>query len=124
VAGSPTTFAELIQRIAGDPGPDQLQHRPVFARGLELDAAGEVSGGDWWAILHSTSSSGIVLIHAQAITAGQLKVQIDVPPDAVLSVVLDVKSTRRLGDLFETVAEFVGFGASPDAPQDSTSAGN
>jgi hypothetical protein len=79
---------------------------------------------DWWVILHSTSASGVVLIHAEPVAAGQLEVMIEVPLGAVLSVIVDVKSTREFGDLFETVAEFLGASAPQAGPGGAAGAGN
>ena len=124
VAGSLPTFADLIQRIAGLPAPGQLQHRPLSARAREFDASRQAMDPDWWVILHSTSASGVVLIHAEPVAAGQLEVMIEVPLGAVLSVIVDVKSTREFGDLFETAAEFLGAGAPQDDPGGAAGAGN
>jgi len=48
-----------------------------------------------------------MLIHAHPIASAQLQLKIDVPPGAVLSAIVDVKSTRTAGELFETVADFI-----------------
>ncbi len=105
MADRPNTFAALIERIVGTPAPDQPLHRPVFARGAEITAERKSPDEDWWAILHSASPVGVILIHQHRIVSSQIEVRIDAS-GAVLWAMLDVKSTQPRGELFETVAEF------------------
>lgn len=100
------TLAELIQRIA-PPDPVHVQHRTIVARARELDRQGKRSRGDWWVLLHSASSQRVLLIHRRRIAATQLELKIDAPLGEVLCARLDVRSTRSVGELFETTAEFL-----------------
>jgi hypothetical protein len=48
------------------------------------------------------------LIHAHPIASSQLQVKMGAPPGDVLSVIVDVRSTRPVDELFETVVAFLG----------------
>lgn len=103
----PSTFGQLLQRLASaNPGGVQNQG-PYIASAKEVAATSAEDDSSLWVILHSITDSEVRLIHSRPLSAGGLAVQIPVESGEILRVVLTTVGSEQKGELYESTAQFL-----------------
>lgn len=111
----PTTFAELLARCAPGTGKQKRS-------GISLSASAIPLAGVWCAkptgrnsspirplsvVLHSVTSRGMRLTHAQPMRAKQVAVRVSLATGEMLQVLLSLGRSRKTGNVYETQARFI-----------------
>jgi len=106
----PTTFGQLLGRIAPAAPAGAFECQPVIASAVELENGEVPLGRSMWIVLHSITDAQVRLIHSQPIGAKKLAVRLEAASGEVLRVILETICSRQQGELFETCAGFVQLG--------------
>lgn len=103
----PTTFGQLLGRIAPAAPAGAFACQPMIASAVELENGDVPLGRPIWIVLHSITDAHVRLIHSQPIGAEKLAVRLEAASGEVLRVILEKICSRQQGELFETCAGFV-----------------
>lgn len=103
----PTTFGQLLFRLASPRAAAAQHHGPVIASATEVAPAAAAGGSPLWVILHSITDSEVRLIHSRPVATNELAVQIRGESGEILSVVLAMASSQKMGELYESTAQFL-----------------
>ncbi|HVA48497.1 MAG TPA: hypothetical protein VNH11_19185 [Pirellulales bacterium] len=107
----PTTFGELIHRLAtAEPG-DVYRISPIVATAVEWDSAEEDAAADgqqqpFWVVMHSVSDDGVRLLHAGPLRANQVSIRIQAESGEVVRAIFAVAASQPKGEIYETLAQF------------------
>ncbi|HVX16272.1 MAG TPA: hypothetical protein VHC22_34115 [Pirellulales bacterium] len=102
----PTSFVELIRRLAPDVPEDTCGCPPLVASAIEMQAATGKRQRPFWVIVHSLTDHGLRLLHARPLHSTGLCLRIQTKDGAVVQAMLVAKESHPNGPLFETSAEF------------------
>lgn len=109
----PTTFGELLQRLVPSTiGTTQTAPRNQSQLSWPASAV-PLTGGDpsphrpLSVVLHSVTTRGLRLTHAQPLGTKQVAVRISLVTGEALQVLLSIGRSRKTGRLYETQAEFI-----------------
>jgi hypothetical protein len=111
MSARPSTFGELLQRLAPPPLCETRCWGPIVASLRIHNAQASQDATRIWVILHSTSDWETQLIHPQPLRDRQYEVEIVASEGEVLRFVLDVGYSTRLGDLYQSSATVSGHAA-------------
>jgi hypothetical protein len=103
----PTTFGQLLRRLASTEAAAAYDFGPVIASAREEAPSPAGGSSPRWVILHSITDYELRLIHPRPLAAPQFTVQIAVESGEVLSVVLTAVGSEQKGELYESTAQFL-----------------
>ncbi|HEX7380432.1 MAG TPA: hypothetical protein VF278_25180 [Pirellulales bacterium] len=110
VPSQPQTIRDLLLRLAGGADDAAALPPPLIATALEERLAAPRKAKPCWAIVHSITDHGLVLLHERPFVQRHLTLRFQGPAGEVVRIVVAAAHSRSAGPLVETDAVFQRVG--------------